>query len=63
MTEFVTNYGTSHSAQWKERLRASLPVYHVDVLVSGDKEGTFIMQTLWLERVSGNLSCLDSCLL
>lgn len=51
MTNFVIQYGESQTEGWQERLRSSSPVYHVDVLVSGDLAGRFVMEAKWLERV------------
>jgi hypothetical protein len=52
MTDFVVQYGVSWYVGWKERLRSSSPTYHVDVVVSGDSSGRFVMEAKWLERVS-----------
>lgn len=52
MTDFVIEYGVSQNVGWQERLRATSTIYHVDVLVSGDTMGKFVMEAKWLERVS-----------
>ncbi|UPX11197.1 uncharacterized protein EKO05_0001817 [Ascochyta rabiei] len=50
MTEFAVQYGVSWRDGWQKRLRTSSPIYHVDVLISGDSTGKFVMEAKWLER-------------
>ena len=53
MTDFVIDNGFSKSPYWQEKLRQSLPVYHVDLAVSaGGKGSTFVTTTKQFERAS-----------
>jgi hypothetical protein len=52
MTEFLIEYGRSQTPNWKERIRANRPVYHVDLAVSsGRKTTSFTFCSSRLERV------------
>ncbi len=53
MTDFVIKYGSSQTAEWKEKLRVNLPVYHLDIVASaGSKVSPFVITTSQVERVS-----------
>jgi hypothetical protein len=58
MAAFVTEYGHSQTPKWKENLRATRPVYHLDLAVSiRSKTSSFVITTPQVERVS-NWPCL-----
>jgi hypothetical protein len=53
MTRFVVEYGISQTPEWRERIRASLPNYHLELAVStGSKRSRFTISTSQIERVS-----------
>ncbi|KAF2129618.1 hypothetical protein P153DRAFT_431538 [Dothidotthia symphoricarpi CBS 119687] len=58
MTSFLTKFGQSSDSKWREKLLASSPVYHVDVIVNtGSKASPFVITSSQVERMRHLTMC------
>ncbi|KAK4123607.1 hypothetical protein N657DRAFT_633853 [Parathielavia appendiculata] len=51
MTAFLIEHGRSGNPGWKEKLRATQPVYHIDVAVSAGGSSSFVITSSQVERM------------